>query len=214
MEKKSGLQRFWQWSLYVIAVIASLIVIGVFIWQLDNFEKFFKQYPNTIDGGTLLFVLVTTTLSIMIAYKSYKTNTEQKEREENKQSELVKRLINNKTQNLRTRINTVNLEYFTGFEMEEMDLLYVSMREKNTRKDIIEFIKIIEQIHDDKLNHLTLEDQKLIYDRVLMLNSLLAFVNMYIDENPEKIFTDEKLKEAGIKKTIQESIDKVTHSFK
>lgn len=211
MEKKSGLQRFWQWSLYVIA---SLIVIGVCIWQLDNFEKFFKQYPNTIDGGTLLFVLVTTTLSIMIAYKSYKTNTEQKEREENKQSELVKRLINNKTQNLRTRINTVNLEYFTGFEMEEMDLLYVSMREKNTRKDIIEFIKIIEQIHDDKLNHLTLEDQKLIYDRVLMLNSLLAFVNMYIDENPEKIFTDEKLKEAGIKKTIQESIDKVTHSFK
>lgn len=207
MEKKNK----WQWSLYIIV---PLIVIGAFIWQLDNLEKFFKQYPNAIDGGTLLFVLVTTTLSIMIAYKSYKTTTEQKEREENKQSELVKRLINNKTQNLRTRINTVNLEYFTGFEMDKMDLLYVSMREKNTRKDIIEFIKIIEQIHDDKLNHLTLEDQKLIYDRVLMLNSLLAFVNMYIDENPDKIFTDEKLKEAGIKKIIQESIDKVTHSFK
>lgn len=207
MEKKNK----WQWSLYIIV---PLIVIGAFIWQLDNLEKFFKQYPNAIDGGTLLFVLVTTTLSIMIAYKSYKTTTEQKEREENKQSELVKRLINNKTQHLRTSINTVNLEYFTGYEIEGMDLLYISMKEKNTREDIIEFIKIIEQIHDDKLSHLTLEDQKLVYDRVLMLNSLLAFVNMYIDKNPERIFTDEKLKEAGVKKIIQESIDKVTHSFK
>lgn len=70
MEEKNK----WQWSLFIIV---PLIVIGVFIWQLDNFEKFFKQYPNTIDGGTLLFVLVTTTLissdlSALILESDYK----------------------------------------------------------------------------------------------------------------------------------------------
>ena len=198
----------------VLYIGLPLIVLCLFIWQLDNLERFFKKYPHAVDGGTLLFVLITTTISIIIAYKSYKTSTNQVEKAEKKQSELVKRLLNNKTQHLRTRINTVNLEYFTDSEFEDMDLLYITMNEKDTQEDIKNFIEIIEQIHEDKLNQLTLEDEKLIYDRVLMLNSLLAFVNIYMNRTTNKLITDKQLKEFGIKENIQKRIDEVTQSFK
>lgn len=198
----------------VLYIGLPLIVLCLFIWQLDNLERFFKKYPHAVDGGTLLFVLITTTISIIIAYKSYKTSTNQVEKAEKKQSELVKRLLNNKTQHLRTRINTVNLEYFTDYEFEDMDLLYITMNEKDTQEDIKNFIEIIEQIHEDKLNQLTLEDEKLIYDRVLMLNSLLAFVNIYMNRTTNKLITDKQLKEFGIKENIQKRIDEVTQSFK
>lgn len=174
---------------------------------------FFKHYPNAINGSISIFTLFTTIISIIVAYKSYKTTLKQRDREEKKQSELVKRLLNHKTQHLRTRINTVNIEYITQSEEEDYDLLYITMEEKDTRKDITEFIKIVEQIHDDKLNHLTLEDQKLVNDRILMLNSLLTFVNLYIDIKSNKVITNKQLKKFDIKTNIQERIDKVTQAF-
>ncbi|WP_133170355.1 hypothetical protein [Staphylococcus cohnii] len=198
----------------VLYIGLPLVVLCLFIWQLDNLEKFFKKYPHAVDGGTLLFVLITTTISIIIAYKSYKTSTNQVEKAEKRQSELVKRLLNNKTQHLRTRINTVNLEYFGDYEIEGVDLLYMTMNEKDTQEDIKNFIEIIKQIHEDKLNQLTLEDEKLVYDRVFMLNSLLALVNIYMDRTTNKLVTDKQLKEFGIKNTIQKRIDEVTQSFK
>lgn len=198
----------------VLYIGLPLVVLCLFIWQLDNLEKFFKKYPHAVDGGTLLFVLITTTISIIIAYKSYKTSTNQVEKAEKRQSELVKRLLNNKTQHLRTRINTVNLEYFGDYEIEGVDLLYMTMNEKDTQEDIKNFIGIIKQIHEDKLNQLTLEDEKLVYDRVFMLNSLLALVNIYMDRTTNKLVTDKQLKEFGIKNTIQKRIDEVTQSFK
>lgn len=198
----------------VLYIGLPLVVLCLFIWQLDNLEKFFKKYPHAVDGGTLLFVLITTTISIIIAYKSYKTSTNQVEKAEKRQSELVKRLLNNKTQHLRTRINTVNLEYFGDYEIEGVDLLYMTMNEKDTQEDIKNFIEMIKQIHEDKLNQLTLEDEKLVYDRVFMLNSLLALVNIYMDRTTNKLVTDKQLKEFGIKNTIQKRIDEVTQSFK
>lgn len=197
----------------VLYIGLPLVVLCLFIWQLNNLEKFFKKYPHAVDGGTLLFVLITTTISIIIAYKSYKTSTNQVEKAEKKQSELVKRLLNNKTQHLRTRINTVNLEYISNYEFEDMDLLYTTMNEKNTQEDIKQFIEIVEQIHEDKLNQLTLEDEKLIYDRVRVLNNLMTFVNVYMDRTKDKLITDKQLKESAIKENIQINIDEVTQSF-
>lgn len=197
----------------VLYIGLPLVVLCLFIWQLDNLEKLFIKYPHAVDGGTLLFVLITTTISIIIAYKSYKTSTNQVEKAEKRQSELVKRLLNNKTQHLRTRINTVNLEYFADYEIEGVDLLYMTINEKDTQEDIKNFIEIIKQIHEDKLNQLTLEDEKLVYDRVLMLNSLLALVNIYMDRTTNKLVTDKQLKEFGIKSNIQKRIDEVTQSF-
>ena len=196
-----------------ILIIIAILLMFVFVWQLNNLEMFFKHYPNAINGSISIFTLFTTIISIIVAYKSYKTTLKQRDREEKKQSELVKRLLNHKTQHLRTRINTVNIEYITQSEEEDYDLLYITMEEKDTRKDITEFIKIVEQIHDDKLNHLTLEDQKLVNDRILMLNSLLTFVNLYIDIKSNKVITNKQLKKFDIKTNIQERIDKVTQAF-
>ena len=212
MEKKSKWQRFWQWPLYVIAL---LIVIGVFIWQLDNLEKFFKQYPHAIDGGTSAFVLFTTTLSIIIAYKSYRNNLEQEIRKEQKHSNLLKNLINRKTQKLRTRINTVNLEYTVKHKIEGFDLLYIVMKEKDTKKDISDFRDIIEDVLSENPTGFTEEDTKLISHRIRTLENLSFIVGGYMmsegdvsNTEPQAVFGGNSTKEY-----IQKNIDAVTRAL-
>ncbi|WP_311063120.1 hypothetical protein [Staphylococcus epidermidis] len=77
------INKIVSWFLYIGL---PLVVVGLFIWQLDNLEKFFKKYPNAIDGATLVFVLITTTLSIIISYKSYKSNIKLFKDNKNEQS--------------------------------------------------------------------------------------------------------------------------------
>lgn len=36
----------------VLYIGLPLAVLCLFIWQLDNLEKFFKKYPHAVDGVT------------------------------------------------------------------------------------------------------------------------------------------------------------------
>lgn len=192
-----------------------LVVLVLFIWQLDNFEKFFKHYPHAVDGATLIFLLVTTTISIVIAYKSYKNSIEQEIRKEQKQSNLLKSAINRKTQKLRTRINTVNLEYTVGHEVEGWDLLYTVMKDKDTQADILEFKDIIDEALSENPTGFTEEDTELISNRIMKLENLAVTVGIYMKNEgkesstiPQDAFGGDTLKEY-----IQKSIDAVTHKI-
>ncbi|WP_192945742.1 hypothetical protein, partial [Staphylococcus cohnii] len=196
----------------ILCIGLPLAVLGLFIWQLDNLEKFFKKYPHAIDGATLIFVLVTTTISIVIAYKSYKSSIEQEKRKEQKQSNLLKVSINKETQKLRTRINTVNLEYAVKYETKDFDLLYTLMEEKDTSADILEFKNILDKATSENITGFTEEDANLIIHRSRKLENLAFMVNSYmINEGSGSNTTPQELIGGKtVKEYIQRNIDAVT----
>lgn len=200
---------------FISYIVLPILVLALFIWQLNNLEKFFKKYPHAVDGATLVFLLVTTTISIVIAYKSYKNSIEQEIRKEQKQSNLLKSAINRKTQKLRTRINTVNLEYTVGHEVEGLDLLYTVMKDKDTQADILEFKDIIDEALSENPTGFTEEDTELISNRIMKLENLAVTVGIYMKNEgkesstiPQEAFGGDTLKEY-----IQKSIDTVTHKI-
>lgn len=147
--------------------VLPLATLFLLIWEMDNLEKFFKQYPHAVDGVTSIFALVVTTISIVIAYKSYKNSIKQEIRKEEKQSNLLKLSINRKTQNLRTRINIVNTEYVTKHEAEDFDLLYMEMPRKDTHKDVLE------NTISENPTGFTEKDAILISNRIVKLENLV-----------------------------------------
>ena len=205
--KKGG-----SWLLYIVL---PLVVVCLFIWQLDNLEKFFKQYPNAIDGATLVFLLVTTTLSIVIAYKAYRNNIEQEIKKEQKRSKLIKISINRKTQKLRTRINTVNLEYTVKHQVEGFDLLYTVMKEKDTQRDILEFKDILDKALSENPTDFTEEDVNLINDSSIKLENLAFMVGSYVKSEGAEInhIPQEVLGGLTVKKYIQRNIKAVTEKI-
>lgn len=198
-------------GLYITLILVVLVLFTLFIWQLDNIENFFKQYPHTVDGATSIFLLVTTTISIVIAYKSYKNSIEQEKRKEQKQSNLLKIDINRKTQKLRTSINTVNLEYIVRHEVEGLDLLYTVMKEKDTQSDILDLKDIIDEALSENPTGFTEEDTELISDRIMILDNLSVIVGIYMKNESDESRTS--LNVNSLKKYIQQSIDTVTNEI-
>lgn len=199
----------------VLFIVLPLAVLFLFIWKLDNLEKFFKQYPNAIDGATLVFLLITTTLSIIIAYKSYRNSIEQEIRKEQKQSKLLKITINRKTQKLRTRINTVNLEYTVKHEIDDFDLLYTVMKERDTKVDILEFKDILDKALSENPTSFTEEDMNLIINRSIKLENLAFMVGSYVisEGNESNTIPQEALGGITVKGYIQQNIDAVTEEI-
>lgn len=196
-------------------IVLPLLICVLFIWQVDNFESFFKQYPHAFDGLTSILALVATTISIVIAYKSYKNSVEQEIRKEQKQSNLLKDAINRKTQKLRTRINTVNLEYTVNHEVEGLDLLYTVMKDKDTQSDILEFKDIIDKELSENPTGFTEKDTELISNRIMKLENLSVMVGIYMENEGEGSSTTPQgaLGRNSLKEYIQQSIDAVTNKF-
>lgn len=189
-----------------------LVVLSLFIWQLDNLETFFKQYPNAINGATLVFLLITTTLSIIIAYKSYRNSIEQEIRQQQKKSKLLKISINRKTQKLRMRIKLVNSEYAVRHEVEDFDLLYEIMKERNTKKDILEFKDILDKVVLENPTNFTEEDMNLIINRSMKLENLAFMVIGYMGSRGDELdnIPQELLGGRTVKEYIHHNIVAVT----
>lgn len=201
----------------ILCIGLPLAVLGLFIWQLDNLEKLFKKYPHAFDGLTSALALVATTISSVIAYKSYKNSVEQEIRKEQKQSNLLKDAINRKTQKLRIRINTVNLEYTVNHEVEglDLDLLYTTMKDKDTQSDILEFKDIIDKALSEHPTGFTEKDTELISNRIMKLENLSVMVGIYMkNEGKESSTTPQgALGGNSLKEYIQQSIDAVTNEI-
>ncbi|MDG0826452.1 dicarboxylate/amino acid:cation symporter [Staphylococcus equorum] len=220
MEKKSGLQRFWQWSLFIIV---PLIVISVFIWQLDNLEKLFKKYPNAIDGGTLLFVLVTTTLSIMIAYKSYSSNIKLFKENKEEQSYKIQQLIQTETKDFMQKLLGFYIAYENKKGQLEDDFITDNIKSLDLENEFERMATSIKDIRKSNIESLIPQDLEKIENDLELINALKIHVSYYttlmelIDENEVGIdyFSKEMQKQVQEQKEkLMQGIKKLTQRFK
>lgn len=220
MEKKSGLQRFWQWSLFIIV---PLIVISVFIWQLDNLEKLFKKYPNAIDGGTLLFVLVTTTLSIMIAYKSYSSNIKLFKENKEEQSYKIQQLIQTETKDFIQKLLGFYIAYENKKGQLEDDFITDNIKSLDLENEFERMATSIKDIRKSNIESLIPQDLEKIENDLELINALKIHVSYYttlmklIDENEIGIdyFSKEIQKQVQEQKEkLMQGINKLTQRFK
>lgn len=220
MEKKSGLQRFWQWSLFIIV---PLIVISVFIRQLDNLEKLFKKYPNAIDGGTLLFVLVTTTLSIMIAYKSYSSNIKLFKENKEEQSYKIQQLIQTETKDFIQKLLGFYIAYENKKGQLEDDFITDNIKSLDLENEFERMATSIKDIRKSNIESLIPQDLEKIENDLELINALKIHVSYYttlmklIDENEIGIdyFSKEIQKQVQEQKEkLMQGINKLTQRFK
>lgn len=216
MEEKNK----WQWSLFIIV---PLIVIGVFIWQLDNLEKFFKQYPNAIDGGTLLFVLVTTTLSIMIAYKSYSSNIKLFKENKEEQSYKIQQLIQTETKDFMQKL----LGFYIAYENEkpqlEDELITNNIKSLDLENEFGRIATSIKDIRKSNIESLMPQDLEKIENDLELINELKINVAYYttlmklIDGNKIRINHFSKQGKQQLqeqKEKLMQGINKLTQRFK
>lgn len=216
MEEKNK----WQWSLFIIV---PLIVIGVFIWQLDNLEKFFKKYPNAIDGGTLLFVLVTTTLSIMIAYKSYSSNIKLFKENKEEQSYKIQQLIQTETKDFIQKLLGFYIAYENKKGQLEDDFITDNIKSLDLENEFERMATSIKDIRKSNIESLIPQDLEKIENDLELINALKINVAHYttlmklIDENEFGIdyFSKETQKQVQEQKEkLMQGVNKLTQRFK
>lgn len=216
MEEKNK----WQWSLFIIV---PLIVIGVFIWQLDNLEKFFKKYPNAIDGGTLLFVLVTTTLSIMIAYKSYSSNIKLFKENKEEQSYKIQQLIQTETKDFIQKLLGFYIAYENKKGQLEDDFITDNIKSLDLENEFERMATSIKDIRKSNIESLIPQDLEKIENDLELINALKINVAHYttlmklIDENEIGIdyFSKETQKQVQEQKEkLMQGVNKLTQRFK
>lgn len=216
MEEKNK----WQWSLFIIV---PLIVIGVFIWQLDNLEKSFKKYPNAIDGGTLLFVLVTTTLSIMIAYKSYSSNIKLFKENKEEQSYKIQQLIQTETKDFIQKLLGFYIAYENKKGQLEDDFITDNIKSLDLENEFERMATSIKDIRKSNIESLIPQDLEKIENDLELINALKIHVSYYttlmklIDENEIGIdyFSKEIQKQVQEQKEkLMQGINKLTQRFK
>ncbi|MFF0676942.1 hypothetical protein ACFYSI_13570 [Staphylococcus xylosus] len=187
-----------------------LVVLVLFIWQLDNLEKFFKHYPNAIDGATLVFVLITTTLSIVIAYKSYSSNIKLIKDDKIKQSYKVKRLVYVSIKELIYDLNEF-LKTYENYEHESKSEVITMYIEKfNIEDKLSKAIEKTNKIREEKIDTLILEDDKELEDNIRQMELIKIAISLYYSVVDIKDFNKEST-EKTLMNVIKKFIEYINH---
>lgn len=187
-----------------------LVVLVLFIWQLDNLEKFFKHYPNAIDGATLVFVLITTTLSIVIAYKSYSSNIKLIKDDKIKQSYKVKRLVYVSIRELIYDLNEF-LKTYENYEHESKSEVITMYIEKfNIEDKLSKAIEKTNKIREEKIDTLILEDDKELEDNIRQMELIKIAISLYYSVVDIKDFNKEST-EKTLMNVIKKFIEYINH---
>ncbi|HCZ9998234.1 TPA: hypothetical protein O4Q35_002503 [Staphylococcus aureus] len=112
-------------SIFIIAV--SIFIVFKYSYQI---EGILEEYPNILKAFVALFTLLTTVISLVIAYKSYDNSVKQQEKdkeEKNKQfEENSDRIINSLKSDLAKytrKINVFRLGYTNSGSVANLKII-------------------------------------------------------------------------------------------
>ncbi|OLF26444.1 hypothetical protein BSZ10_12015 [Staphylococcus aureus] len=175
----------------IFIVVVSIFIVFKYSYQI---ERILEEYPNILKAFVALFTLLTTVISLVIAYKSYDNSVKQQEKdkeEKNKQfEENSDRIINSLKSDLAKytrKINVFRLGY-TNSDVEFSELA----KELSIKSNLEEIEKLTSQVRSSKSTELTKMDEVNIVNLHTASDSALFLFDIYENTSRENDETFEK----------------------
>ncbi|HEI3025202.1 MULTISPECIES: hypothetical protein [Staphylococcus] len=175
----------------IFIIVVSIFIVFKYSYQI---EGILEEYPNILKAFVALFTLLTTVISLVIAYKSYDNSVKQQEKdkeEKNKQfEENSDRIINSLKSDLAKytrKINVFRLGY-TNSDVEFSELA----KELSIKSNLEEIEKLTSQVRSSKSTELTKMDEVNIVNLHTASDSALFLFDIYENTSRENDETFEK----------------------
>ena len=175
----------------IFIIVVSIFIVFKYSYQI---EGILEEYPNILKAFVALFTLLTTVISLVIAYKSYDNSVKKKKKdkeEKNKQfEENSDRIINSLKSDLAKytrKINVFRLGY-TNSDVEFSELA----KELSIKSNLEEIEKLTSQVRSSKSTELTKMDEVNIVNLHTASDSALFLFDIYENTSRENDETFEK----------------------
>lgn len=175
----------------IFIIVVSIFIVFKYSYQI---EGILEEYPNILKAFVALFTLLTTVISLVIAYKSYDNSVKQQEKdkeEKNKQfEENSDRIINSLKSDLAKytrKINVFRLGY-TNSDVEFSELA----KELSIKSNLEEIEKLTSQVRSSKSTELAKMDEVNIVNLHIASDSALFLFDIYENTSRENDETFEK----------------------
>ncbi|MEN2049797.1 hypothetical protein [Staphylococcus hominis] len=175
----------------IFIIVVSIFIVFKYSYQI---EGILEEFPNILKAFVALFTLLTTVISLVIAYKSYDNSVKQQEKdkeEKNKQfEENSDRIINSLKSDLAKytrKINVFRLGY-TNSDVEFSELA----KELSIKSNLEEIEKLTSQVRSSKSTELAKMDEVNIVNLHTASDSALFLFDIYENTSRENDETFEK----------------------
>lgn len=175
----------------IFIIVVSIFIVFKYSYQI---EGILEEYPNILKAFVALFTLLTTVISLVIAYKSYDNSVKQQEKdkeEKNKQfEENSDRIINSLKSDLAKYTRKINV-FRLGYMNSDVEFSELA-KELSIKSNLEEIEKLTSQVRSSKSTELTKMDEVNIVNLHTASNSALFLFDIYENTSRENDETFEK----------------------
>ena len=166
-------------KIIVILMIVLAVLIGLFVLRPREVEDFLSKYPHSIDTLTTIFTLLTTIISVCVAYKAYSTNVKMINEDKRERSYKAKKILRmNVDKPIKNLINFKS--HYKFLEKEENENFFDDIFEQyQVMNQIIAIEDFIKEIRNSKMENLTKEDDENLENKMNLLHLTKAMIVVY-----------------------------------
>lgn len=197
--------------------------------HLNLIENFLNKYDHVFSLAANLLVAIITAIvgisSVIIALYTVKKTLNFEQEKQNLTSKKVMDVLDLETNELRRKINKVNIEFYikdkdeNEFLIDGKPFIYILLKEEETLNDIKDYIKLITDIRTTHLSEINPTDSNNITNKLQMCDSLMRRIAIYESyyngelKNSLSKHLEEKDQLKVIRNDIQEFTNSITQPF-